>query len=737
MVVGFCLGVGLSFSRLLGVQGVESALVLGLVLPPLCAAIGARTVIAARLAGEFPTAGAVLRRATMSAILVWLIPVTVLAVNQIRVRNCTPFEGLAFVALGPGVGVLVAALVGVFFGAWVRRPRRATLLAVLVPLLSYGFGLWAFWSTPAIFVYDHFVGWFPGSLYDEDISLPMTFVTFRLVTLGLALTVAFAIVAMWRPGLDRLGAPRGLAFPLALVMGAATLLASSQGDALGHRGRTEAIQEALGWRGEGERCVVFGPRELSPESKRRLVLDCDFRVANAARVLGVDQDEKVHAYFYRSVDEKRRWMGAGRTFIAKPWRREVHLQLRAWPHPVLAHEIVHVVAGRAAEGPFQVSGSMGGWRPNPGLIEGVAVAIEWPERDGMDPDQFCRAMRQLDMLPRLSDVMSLRFLTLPTRRAYAAAGSFVHWMFEAYGAEEVRRVHRAGVLDALGSTAELEAAWHAHLDDVELPEGALALTELRFYRASIFQTACPHRLARLHQEMAFDRAAGDERRLALGCTEALEIDPGDIGARAALVGAAARFGAFEAADRELDALEGAPPPLIARAREELADARWLRGDRDVARAVYAELLELPQSDDEARAREVKLDVLRAGGAQGRFVRDLLVGHRGRSPNATVAMHLAREIDRVREDGLGAYLEGRQLLQSERFDLALPALQRAETRGLPTDRLQDERLRLEAMAHFAVGDLDAAEQTWERAESRARLRHEASDWLLRIAHTRGL
>ena len=44
-------------------------------------------------------------------------------------------------------------------------------------------------------------------------------------------------------------------------------------------------------------------------------------------------------------------MGAMRVYIAKPWRREVYLQLADFPHPVFAHELAHVVARNASSGP--------------------------------------------------------------------------------------------------------------------------------------------------------------------------------------------------------------------------------------------------------------------------------------------------------------------------------------------------------------------------------------------------
>src|SRR5690606_13490283 len=101
------------------------------------------------------------------------------------------------------------------------------------------------------------------------------------------------------------------------------------------------------------------------------------RVAQAERALGVSQRERVTAFFFRNAAEKRALMGASNTYIAKPWRNEVYLQVGEWPHPVLFHEIVHVVVGNVGRGPFRIAGTLGGLLPSPAIIEGVAVAAAW------------------------------------------------------------------------------------------------------------------------------------------------------------------------------------------------------------------------------------------------------------------------------------------------------------------------------------------------------------------------
>ncbi|HJK94655.1 MAG TPA: hypothetical protein RMH26_28215, partial [Polyangiaceae bacterium LLY-WYZ-15_(1-7)] len=197
----------------------------------------------------------------------------------------------------------------------------------------------------------------------------------------------------------------------------------------------------------------------------------------------------------------------------------------------------------------------------------------------------------------------------------------------------------------------------------------------------------------------------------------------------------ARQGELPEAAEQLAALEGAPPPLVDQARERIADARWLAGEGEAAAAIYRELLEQPQDDGTARAREVKRAALEAGGAQAELVRELLVGPAGVRVSTPVVVHLAQAIAEVREDGLGPYLEARQMMGQERYDLALPLVVTARERGLPTERIRDEALRMEGVCRYALGQLDEAERRFQQARSRPRLRHEAADWLARIAWRR--
>ena len=163
------LGIGCALSPLTAVLGVESALVIGLVLPPFAAAMGARLAIRAR-AGN--VAGAALTWEVLVAAKLVFVPSFVLSLGAaLFVRWCSPVEGLAFYVLGPGLGVTLAVIAGLALGVVVPGPRTATTLAALTPVALALVGLWRFYSTPAIYSYAHFAGYFPGTLYDPDVEI--------------------------------------------------------------------------------------------------------------------------------------------------------------------------------------------------------------------------------------------------------------------------------------------------------------------------------------------------------------------------------------------------------------------------------------------------------------------------------------------------------------------------------------------------------------------------------------
>jgi hypothetical protein len=739
--LGALVGLVLAALPLAGSLGPESALVLGLVLSPLAAAVGAGVVRDARRRRIALPTSTIAARAWGGALLIVAAPLSVLLLNLARVPSCAPLSGLAFELIGPVASVLVSATIGLWIATLVRAPRISTALAALAPIGEMAWALYRFRESPAIFAYGHAFGWFPGTLYDEGTTIGAPYFALRLGSLALVLGLVALHAALVDPATQRLSRSR-LATRVPQLLVASLLLAGfalveGHAEALGTRSSAESIREALGGRASSGRCTAIVPRELPRDEAQRLAEDCAFRLTQLERGLGVRPGPRVTAFFFRDVSEKRALMGAGDTYIAKPWRREVYLQLGEWPHPVLAHELAHVVAGDVASGPFRVGGQLGGLLPDAGMIEGMAVAMAWGERDGLTPHEWARAMLALGIAPTIEGTRGLSFLLEPAGRAYTISGSFYRFLFDRYGAGVVRRAYRTGDLaGAAGKpVAELAREWRAFIETVPLPDDALALARARFARGAIFARPCPHRVALLRLQLAGDLAANDPPRTVSTCREVLAIDPADTTTRAVLAGALARQGLGGDADRELTSLERrweAPTPILSAAREAIADAAWRRGDDATALRLLSALEAQPRDEDSRRVLEVKLLALRAGGQQAALLGRLLAAET--PPDGAFAVHVARELGAVRRDGLSPYLEARQLVNARRHADAVPMLRAALTRGLPTTLLTREARRMLATSLWATGARHESARLWAETARRVGAtepeRLEARDWLTR-------
>jgi hypothetical protein len=672
-------------------------------------------------------------RAVGAGLILWAVPVVVLALSSLRIRQCAPGQGFAFMVLGPALGCALAGCTGVWVAAATKRPRLAPWLAAAVPLGATALGLWAFYATPTVYVFGAFAGYFPGAIYDDLVRIPQRYLTYRASTLVALVALCVLFDALWDPAsrsLDMRRRARSRWGSILTSAGMLTVVAVSywHGDDLGHWVSEAHLIAQLGKTERGRFCTVHLPRETRSEEAQRLVDDCDFHVERTRRLVGLKSSKPVTAYFFRNGGEKKLLIGVGRTLIAKPWRREVYLQMEGWPHPVLGHEIVHAVLSDAGRPPFAIAATWGGLVPNPGLVEGAATALAWDIRDDLDPDQWSRIMMDRGELPAAEMLMSVRFSALPARRAYMAAGSLVHFLMAARGMKAFLDAYRSGRIDDLDP---LQAQWRRYLEEVPVTPAERGIAEVALAQPSIFAAVCPHALAELRADLSADRAAHDDPRVIKTCEQILAIDHSEAEARAALIGALARSGRRDDARTELETLRAepsTPQPLIAAALESYADASWTAGNLDDAAQAYGELLAMPQTDDRARQSEVKELGLAASAPQRDLIYQILVD---RAPGPVV-VYLAEKLSELRSDGLGQYLQARQLMGSNRFALALPSIEKVKRLGLPTRRLSQELIRMLGIASFAVGDYRKSAEAWVEHGRISRAAHaEAVRWLERI------
>jgi len=680
----------------------------------------------------------------------WILvpPPLILLLNGLRVTTCDPLEGLAFYLFGAGAAVLFATQVGAFCGLLGRRVRSWVALFVAIWLVSIGWDLLHLYRHPPIFAYNAFVGFFSGAIYDTVVKIDDRFVAFRIYNLAQVIALWLFARLAWDPDARRLrleslrgaGGRWWAAFGVTVVV-VATLFGLR--GVIGFEVDRATIERTLGGVIESDRVrLVYDQEVISADEAAALLDDHHYRLDQLDVALGERYPGRVTSYVYGTPDRKRRLMGGSQVHIAKPWLEEIHLGRVAVGHPVIHHELAHVVLGRYARGPFRIPTAWGIF-PHMALVEGAAEAFEW-DTGPLTPHQWSAAMRRAGIAPRLETLLGPDgFYLQPSSIAYTLSGSFIRWLIDTHGAEPFLRAYCDADFEAAFGVplTELLVGWERHVDAVEVPPDAEALARARFSGRAVLLRTCPLEVARMERTAAELVAGGRIDEALAVYHRVVGFVPYDPTKRLPILALHARRGEVadaRAAHASYLGLEGRNEVFDARAEELLADAIWRAGDAAEAAARYLRLVDVPQDEDRRRSVMVKASVAASSDAEP-ILGPYLLDSGGAHDEAID--YLIEAVADLPDDLLATYLLGRRLAQARRDEEASRVLVQTLARldAAPSESpawrswVVRESWRLLAHAHLRLERFEEAHDAFLQAADRSvhdgtRARHQ--DWAAR-------
>lgn len=434
-----------------------------------------------------------------------LLPCGVLALGDLWQVRCDVWTGLGFALLGPVLAPWLA-LGGVRLSQLVV-PRWPRLGFAALTLLLCAPGVWQFVWHPQVFGYATPVGFVAGAIYEDGVDLHHGYWAFRALDAAIWLPLAalpqqvqpWSVAGLWAfvRGRGRLASHARAALGIALL---GVWVSVVRAPLEGWRVTTKRVERALP--------VAVELDDLTPpvvlhmpagvrwrKARRHMVLDVRWRIVQLQQWFGTAPRQPIGVYLYPNAASKQRLMGARNVEIAKPWLQQVHLVLPEPGASVLTHELAHVFAGAWSPGWLGVP-ARAGLLPDALLIEGLAVAAEWPRRGDLPPHQWAAAMRANQLAPPLTQLASpTGFFATSSDTAYTLAGSFLRWLAETQGKQAVQKLYASADWQQLpgGSLAALEAQWLDFLTQKVAPtltdkdrERALA----RFDRPGLFARPC-------------------------------------------------------------------------------------------------------------------------------------------------------------------------------------------------------------------------------------------------------
>jgi hypothetical protein len=796
-VLASALGALCCFAPLVSRLGYEVSFVFALFGSFAAAHLGATSVSTTREAAESmllctrQPADIVMRLCWRAVSLAWLVllsPLLLLTLNVLRVRNCDYMAGLGFFLALPAISAAIAACTGVIAGLVARRRITASLLGLSIVLASLLWGIYRFYAHPPIFAYDPFAGYFAGTIYDEDVTPRWPFIYARLQQFfwlfsGLTLATGFLDSGSLRCKMSsRRLRPLLLALPL---LTAAVLMTRYSGQ-LGFALDANDIKRELGGVVYTRHFEIIYPRDFDDKTVALLVEDHEFRYAQLAQTfsLAPDQSLRIRSFIFANAEQKRRLMGAARVYIAKPWLKDVYLQHAAFPHPVLKHELAHVFGVLHGDNTFGISLA---WRPsaigvpyphfNVGLIEGLAVAVDWRAFGEITNHQRAAALFRLELAPPIEQLFGVGFLAHASGRAYGLAGSFCRYLLDRYGFKKLATVYRkAGRFESVyrKSLAQLVSEWRRFIETVPVSKQQLALVKARLRRPSILRRPCPHVVANLRADVRDLLAKGKERLAIATMEKVCRYEPENPYHMIALMDLRARVDgplAGLALEKQVLAHRALGTPEKRHVLELAGDLYWSSKKPAASQKAYDEAAKYPASAAGRRLLALKRWALRSQEPLRTTTMSYLVRSPGEQRNPAQQVHIAHRIGEIlaaldrpggwgrpkpglpgdwgrpkpdlpsetkdaKQDGIGLYLQAKQLAGRGFCDLAIPRLEKALARSLLSRDFVVEANRELLRCRYLRRDLAGAKRTLSAlqrlapTESGLTLYHD--DWAARVS-----
>ncbi len=602
-----------------------------------------------------------------------LIPLIVGGLNVFFVKNCAIAEGAFYYILHPLVTAFWSIALSMICCVLARRPFRL-YATILVLTLLYPFYIG--YVSPQIYSYNFIYGFFPGISYDEVVRITPTLILFRCITIAMAfmfLLVASLVIQKSSPDRKFHEKIMSLFSPFqpkttqlsALVLVIGLIVVWVIRVPLGFETSEASIRKTLSSHIQTEHFTIYyAPASFSHDEIQWVAALHEFRYEQVCTALHVTIPVSMTSYIYPDEDTKREAIGTSTTNIAKPWRKEIHLDVHSWQE-TLKHEIVHVVAGEFGMPVIKAHYHIG-------LVEGLAMAIDG-EYGNRTLHEYAAAIKTFHLINNPGSLITpIGFATHGSSLSYVLMGSFCRYLLDRYGVVRFKELYGGSSVEKVYGTSyqNLVDEWQSFLDRIVVPGSWKDHVEFYFNRPSIFAKECVRTVAILNEEANRKLAHRDWDGAIHDFKQALMTN-WNTESYAGILRSSYAAGYFDTVVSLFDTVNRDSSTHSAFLGFLLAygDAEWHEGNENSAAEAYREILRIDLSRSVDEAATVRLEAMDDPVVGPIFPKYLSIAQ-----SDTASWNFLDSCSQLKNTPFLRFLEARAGLRLEKFQQVIDLLQ---------------------------------------------------------------
>lgn len=406
------------------------------------------------------------------------VPFLVSTVNSFVSGFCSFIDGLLFylVITAPSIIIGVAlAMISVFLsnrfrGIWLFLFYIGILFIIVLEI----------YFNPQVYVFNPIIGFFPGTIYDEGISVTWKLFFYRVLNV---IFFGFIISSIVRIKRKKGGSKKSLRIIISLVVLAAFYIFSPT---LGFSTTRTHLETELSNQLESEHFIIQYDKRIDDNDLKYLAVSQEYYYHQLKDFFLLELNEKIQIYVFYDDDQKKELFGSRNADVAKPWLNQIYISFTNWEH-TLRHELAHCFSGAFGTGIFKLSSGL-----NPMLIEGIAEAA-----DGQYMENSLHYMASLAYNKGYKvDVEQLLskygFFSSVSSLSYIYSGSFIKYLIQNEGIVKFKEFYASGDFNK-SYGYELSKVVKEYYSFLENYEGNLSEDKALFHFGgkTLFQKVCP------------------------------------------------------------------------------------------------------------------------------------------------------------------------------------------------------------------------------------------------------
>jgi len=408
------------------------------------------------------------------------VPFIISIINSVFIGFCSFYDGLLFYIIITVPSILVGGALGIISFAVVTKFRWLVFIFLFFAVLVIAF--FEIYFNPQVYLFNPIFGYFPGTIYDEGISVDLKLFFYRLLNSiffsGILILLNNSLInrkvkaIVWRR------------ISYTLVVAAIFYLFLSP--VWGYSTTFSRLKNELPVMVETEHFTIYADRRIEESTLRFIAVNQEYFYQKLSDFLSEEFDEKINSFIFKSSLQKKYLFGSGNADVAKPWQNSVYVSFDTWENS-LEHEIAHCFAGKFSWGIFKVAADF-----NPALIEGIAEACDG-FYDEMNIHFLASIAHKNNYKASISNLFSgFSFFGNVSGLSYIYSGSFIKFLIEQYGVNKAKQYYR---------TNDFEKSYDIKITKVETDYGEFlnTFTETKwtasanyyFGRQPLIHKVCP------------------------------------------------------------------------------------------------------------------------------------------------------------------------------------------------------------------------------------------------------